>query len=121
MSIEAMRQAVEALVQTDTHPISSAEQYFKEMTAMEALEDAIEDAIEQAEKNEFAPDWDTTEVLIERIRELETKQWVGLTEAEAAQCWNASAVETWKNIEAKLKEKNAYGLQSINNPSEWLD
>jgi hypothetical protein len=33
-------------------------------------------------------------------------QWVGLTDDEAAQCWNTSAVQTWKNIEAKLKEKN---------------
>jgi hypothetical protein len=73
MSIKAMRQAIEALIQTDTHPISSAEQYFKEMSAVEALQDAIEDAIEQAEKNKFAPDWDTNEVLIERIRELETQ------------------------------------------------
>ena len=46
MSIEAMKQALEALNTTDTHPISSAEQYDKEMRAMEALEDAIADAEE---------------------------------------------------------------------------
>ena len=33
-------------------------------------------------------------------------KWHGLTDEEAAQCWNTSAVQTWKNIEAKLKEKN---------------
>lgn len=34
------------------------------------------------------------------------REWVGLTEEEAADCWSTSAVKTWKNIEAKLKEKN---------------
>jgi hypothetical protein len=38
-----------------------------------------------------------------------TRKWVGLTEAEAAQCWDSSAVQTWKNIEAKLREKNHVG------------
>lgn len=34
------------------------------------------------------------------------REWVGLTEEEAADCWSTSAVKSWKNIEAKLKEKN---------------
>jgi hypothetical protein len=34
------------------------------------------------------------------------KEWVGLTDEEAAECWSTSALQTWKNIEAKLKEKN---------------
>ena len=34
------------------------------------------------------------------------REWVGLTDEEAAECWNSSAVTTWKNIEAKLREKN---------------
>ena len=34
------------------------------------------------------------------------REWVGLTGKEAAECWHSSAVQTWKNIEAKLKEKN---------------
>ena len=46
MSVEAMKQALDALNTTDTHPISSAEQYLKEIEAMEALEDAIADAEE---------------------------------------------------------------------------
>jgi len=33
-------------------------------------------------------------------------EWVGLTDEEAAECWSTSAVQTWKHIEAKLKEKN---------------
>jgi hypothetical protein len=34
------------------------------------------------------------------------RQWVGLTEQEAAECWSTSTVRTWRAIEAKLKEKN---------------
>jgi len=47
LQVEAMKQALEALSNTDTHPISSAEQYDKETMAMEALQDAIDDAEEQ--------------------------------------------------------------------------
>lgn len=36
----------------------------------------------------------------------EKKEWVGLTDIEAADCWSTSAVTTWENFEAKLKEKN---------------
>ena len=36
----------------------------------------------------------------------EQRQWVGLTEQEAAECWSTSTVRTWQAIEAKLKEKN---------------
>ncbi len=36
----------------------------------------------------------------------EKKPWVGLTEEEVAKCWSTSAVASWKNIEAKLREKN---------------
>lgn len=34
------------------------------------------------------------------------RPWVGLTAEEAAECWTTSATQTWKNFEAKLKEKN---------------
>ena len=34
------------------------------------------------------------------------RPWVGLTAQEAAECWTTSATQTWKNFEAKLKEKN---------------
>ena len=36
----------------------------------------------------------------------EKKPWIGLTDIEAADCWSTSAVTTWENFEAKLKEKN---------------
>ena len=34
------------------------------------------------------------------------RTWVGLTAKEAAECWTTSATQTWKNFEAKLKDKN---------------
>lgn len=36
----------------------------------------------------------------------EPRQWVGLTEDEAFACRGRDYFETYKNIEAKLKEKN---------------
>jgi hypothetical protein len=36
----------------------------------------------------------------------EKKEWIGLTDEEAAECWSTSAVASWKNIEDKLREKN---------------
>ena len=89
MSVEAMRQALDALNTTNTHPISSNEQYEKEMRAMEALEDAIDDA--------------------------EERQWVGLTDEEILDLADEHLYNGGKardfiyhahDIEAKLKEKN---------------
>jgi hypothetical protein len=88
MSVEAMKQALNALNTTDTHPISSAEQYDKEMQAMEALRDAIADA--------------------------EESEWVGLTDEdidEASESRTGCEKYAWverviRNAEAKLKEKN---------------
>jgi len=34
------------------------------------------------------------------------REWVDLTETEAAECWTSSTINTWKRIQAKLKEKN---------------
>jgi len=34
------------------------------------------------------------------------RQWVGLTDEEASWCQAPSTIQTWKRIEAKLKEKN---------------
>jgi hypothetical protein len=55
------------------------------------------------------------------------REWVGLTDEEIAegakQSWvDKQAFESavwW--AEAKLKEKNAYGWQSVANPTEYLD
>ena len=34
------------------------------------------------------------------------RPWVGLTDEEASWCQAPSTIQTWKRIEAKLKEKN---------------
>ena len=40
------------------------------------------------------------------LRSQPVREWVGLTDEEAARCWTTSTVKTWKNIEQALKEKN---------------
>jgi len=47
MSIEAMKQALDALESTHVHPLNDAQQYQKEVDAMEALVNAIEQAEKQ--------------------------------------------------------------------------
>ena len=34
------------------------------------------------------------------------REWVGLTDEEASACWTYNDRTSWRNIEAKLKEKN---------------
>ena len=45
-------------------------------------------------------------VLVGQVSTPPQRTWVGLTAQEAAECWTTSATQTWKNFEAKLKEKN---------------
>ena len=40
------------------------------------------------------------------IKKPAKREWVWLTAQEAAECWTTNATQTWKNFEAKLKEKN---------------
>ena len=58
------------------------------------------------------------------------KPWVGLTEDEissvSTECFYddryiARAIDFAKGIEAKLREKNAYGWQPVDTPTECLD
>ena len=35
------------------------------------------------------------------------REWVGLTDEEASACWTYNDRTSWRNIEAKLKEKNS--------------
>jgi hypothetical protein len=95
---------LDALNNTDTHPISSAEQYFKETQAMEALEDAIKDAEEQKPICK-----DDLQI------EIGKREWVGLTDEEVLEVWGNTplgateelgAILLYKAYEAKLKEKN---------------
>jgi hypothetical protein len=51
--------------------------------------------------------WETpTVVKMDKVPLYTKKEWVGLTGEELTECWNMSGVEFYKNIEAKLKEKN---------------
>ena len=93
MSVEAMKQALEAL--DNAH----ADNWYD---LNEGARTALIQAIEQAET-----DWEAVAAdQAMTIAMIKQREWVGLTDDEAAQCWNTSAVQTWKNIEAKLKEKN---------------
>jgi hypothetical protein len=122
MSIEAMKQALDALNTTDTHPLSSAEQYDKEIRAMEALEDAI------ADTEEVTIDWEAVAAdQAMTIAMIKQREWVGITDEEIddIQYSSDTAVEYTlydegdygididifpekfaRAIEAKLKEKN---------------
>jgi len=53
----------------------------------------------------------------------EGREWVGLTDEERYlnEARSEEEIEYAKAIEAKLKEKNAYGWQSVSNPTEYLD
>ena len=54
------------------------------------------------------------------------REWVGLTEEEILQPLNIKTGDEHffqfaRAIEAKLREKNAYGWQSVENPTQYLD
>ena len=110
MSVEAMKQALNALNTTNTHPISSHEQYDKEMWAMEALEDAIADA------EEVTVDWEAVAAdQAMTIAMMRQREWQGLTDDEIGLEWHylhddeGNSPDEWvfaRAIEAKLKEKN---------------
>ena len=105
MSIEAMKQALDALCTTDTHPLSSAEQYDKEMRAMEALDDAIDDA------EEVAVDWEAVAAdQSMTIAMLRQREWQGLTDEDRKNFYQGKYVmsddDLMDAVEAKLKEKN---------------
>jgi hypothetical protein len=106
MSVEAMKQALDALNTTDTHPLSSAEQYLKEIEAMEALEDAIADA------EEVTADWEAIAAdQALTIAMMKQREWVGLTDDEICEVAEIDGADAWlfgvaRSIDAKLKEKN---------------
>jgi hypothetical protein len=117
--IEAMKQALEALGEKFTSG-NSIEVERATITRDEYL--ALRQAIEQAEKQEpvaWVLKMGNEKILdshFNDIQELDDgtplytappkREWVGLTTEEAAICWTNSEVQSWKNIEAKLKEKN---------------
>jgi len=122
MSIEAMRQALEAL-ETTIH----AQPWGLKQNAIVALRAAIEQAEKQEpvawmydflnpdNRDEVIRDWTTQDYAeIERekgfnVRPLYTtpRQWVGLTDQEVEQIANSEYEEAFvRLVEAKLKEKN---------------
>jgi hypothetical protein len=53
------------------------------------------------------------------------REWIGLTDDEITELfcnYDGSQFPAFvRTVEANLREKNAYGSQPINDPSEWLD
>jgi hypothetical protein len=52
------------------------------------------------------------------------REWVGLKDEEIFALDDEMRLDAYalcRAIEAKLKEKNAYGWQSVSNPTEYLD
>ncbi len=108
MSLDAMKQALEALERGET------KLRYEAITALRA-------AIEQAQRNEFNPDWDQVEALRESLREhmaeiQRLRQWQGLTADEIWDEWckQTKPERDTRNfvaafaiaIEAKLRAKN---------------
>jgi hypothetical protein len=83
-----------ALVQSCYCP--NCEAMGKELAALKAQPAPVQEPVESPDD---WSDWKVTPPAAQR-------QWVGLTEQEAAECWSTSTVRTWQAIEAKLKEKN---------------
>ena len=59
-----------------------------------------------------------------KMCEVKKPIWVGLTEEEIREiddtcCYSLSSFV--RAVEAKLREKNAYGWQSVENPTQYLD
>ena len=90
--------------------------------AIAAIKEALEQSVQQVQKDELAgvayvDDLDLWHFY--PLRETvnfpagtkfyttpQQRQWVGLTDEEASWCQASSTIQTWKRIEAKLKEKN---------------
>jgi uncharacterized UPF0160 family protein len=130
--LEAAKQALDAM--EDVQEMMNTSEWFNDRVT------ALRQAIEQAEKQEpvawfeYNPDLEAWFLAYHpntnpkvKTRPLYTappqREWVGLTDEEVSETltehhgWQQFA----KAIEAKLKEKNAYGWQSVENPSEYLD
>jgi hypothetical protein len=103
---EALNLALDALSDFD---------YDKRLTAITAIKEALAQPAQEpvawrykGNLHEFDPsDWASPEFAITPLyAALPKRPWVGLTLQEAAECWTTSATQTWRNFEAKLKEKN---------------
>jgi hypothetical protein len=116
MSIEAMKQALDALGCIDS--ALHVREINKIGEAMKALRQAIAEAEKPWVKSYAGgkPNYTTRQESRQvaknattgnqKVAKSATTEWVGLTDEERAECWNTSAVQSALNIEAKLKEKN---------------
>jgi len=106
MSIEAMKQALEAL--EELMPTGSATLHLRDSAIT-----ALRQAIEEAERDSTFPvklSSPNLEQILNAAGFYRKKKWIGLTDAEidacdpSDECWNLMDVA--RAIEAKLKEKN---------------
>jgi hypothetical protein len=104
MSTEVMKQALEALeiVAVDVNTTPNAYESIRQaITALRA-------AIEHYERDLIPQDKllvaGQLGAHVTRVRE--ERHWQGLTTDEVFECQEASYMDTYSNIEAKLKEKN---------------
>ena len=115
MSIEAMKKALDALESTHVHPLNDAQQYQKEVDAMEVLVNAIEQA--EKDKARFDDFVGQLQEVEKEACEIINREWVGLSEDELDDIWDShsdelgdvrqeDALKIAQAIEAKLKEKN---------------
>ena len=74
--------------------------------ALEALEDAASDLC-SLEDYSTAFQEETITALRQAIADAEKRKWVGLTDEEKGWCAAPTYEETIERVEAKLKEKNA--------------
>ena len=91
--------ALEALAQSDQEPVA----YDKtEMNCF--VQDLYDKKMQEGKHGHYETMFHVVHQAIKKVPPQRT--WVGLTAEEAAECWTTSATQTWKNFEAKLKEKN---------------
>jgi hypothetical protein len=111
LQVEAMKLALEALEYAAEEVYSDGDD-----DIIGVARRAVRQAIAQADQ--FP---DTTKMM---------REWVGLTDEEWDCIWDEVDTDMWSQtsrenaermIEAKLKEKNAYGWQSVENVTEYLD
>jgi hypothetical protein len=101
---KAAEQALEALRYTTDHLPAKTGVEREVDEAITALQVAL------AQPEQEPVDWEAVaadQAMTIAMMKLEKREWVGLTTAEVIQCQEAYYFDTYKNIETKLREKNA--------------
>jgi len=109
MSIEAMKKALDALESTHVHPLNDAQQYQKEVDAMEVLVNAIEQA--EKDKARFDDFVSHLQEVEKQACEIINREWVGLTSEEMSliAADTSDIDQLILVVEDKLREKNHVG------------